>query len=76
MGKLDETKEKLNTLRVFFTIVCAMIVATISGIMSITNNSNDEFRFLLGVFATVCLVLIGGFILHRIKVNTNEIKDL
>jgi hypothetical protein len=76
MAKIDEVKESLNSLRAYFAVVVLLIVSIGSGVISSYRAQIFDAIFWLGFLIELCLILIGIFILHKVKVKTNEIGDL
>ncbi len=76
MADLDEAKEFLTTLRVFFTLAVVVMVA-IGG--SITNSYRIlqiDIVFWLGLVIEFLLFIFIFAIIKKIKQKTREIKDL
>jgi nitrogen fixation/metabolism regulation signal transduction histidine kinase len=76
MAKLDEVKEILNTLRLFFSICIGLIVVLTGSLISKEEKGDIDLYFWIG--SSIDLILMIGlvFIIKSIKKNTKEIKDL
>ena len=71
MAKLDEIKEILNTLRLFFSIAIGLIVVLTGSLIKKEEVGNIDLYF-------IDFILIIGliFLVKSIKNNTKKIKDL
>jgi DnaJ-domain-containing protein 1 len=76
MSKLDEIKEFLNSLRVFFTVVIALMVAIGGGLLSSHRQNIYDIAFWFGFVSEMALALIGVIIIRKIKTKTKEIGEL
>lgn len=76
MADIDEVKEILNTLRLFFSIGVGLVVVITGTLISKEQNGTLDLYFWTG--ATVDLLIIIGliFTVRSIKKNTTKIKDL
>lgn len=77
MPKIDEIKEFLTILRVFFTVAVAMMVAIGGGgLIGSYRSDNYDVIFYLGLFAEIVLMFTLVFIVKKIKIKTKEIGKL
>jgi tellurite resistance protein TehA-like permease len=76
MAKIDEIKEYLTTLRVFFTVTIAIMVAIGGGIISSFRQEIYDVVFWIGVVSELILMVSVIFTIKKIKSKTREIKDL
>jgi len=76
MAKLDEIKEYLTTLRVFFTVTIAIMVAIGGGLISSYRQELYDIIFWIGIISELILMLSVVFTIKKIKFKTREIKDL
>ena len=76
MAKIDEIKEYLTTLRVYFTVAMAIMVAISSGLISSFRQETFDIVFWIGVLSELILMLSVVFTIKKIKQKTREIKDL
>lgn len=76
MGKIDEVKEILNTLRIAMSIAFGVLVVLVGNLVNRIDNAKIDHIFWIGVgFGGVILVLITVIIL-KISKKTKEIKEL
>ncbi len=76
MGKIDETKEVLNTLRIALTIGMGILVMIIGKLIDRFDNNRIDGVFWLGVFVTIVLIGIMISLVIKLSNRTKEIKDL
>ena len=76
MAKLDEVKEYLTTLRVFFTVMIAVMVAIGNGVVNSYRQEAYDILFWIGCASEVVLMLSVIMVIRKIKDKTQEIKDL
>jgi len=76
MAELDEAKEFLTTLRVFFTVAVVIMVAIGGGISNSYRTQQFDIIFWLGLAIEFLLFLFIFAIIKKIKQKTREIKDL
>ena len=76
MAKIDEIKEYLTTLRVFFTVTIAIMVAIGGGLISSYRQEIYDTVFWIGVISELVLMISVVFTIKKIKQKTREIKDL
>ncbi len=76
MAKIDEVKEILNTLRLFFSIGIGLVVVITGSLIKKEEVNDIDNYFWIGSF--IDFVIIVGLILliKAIKKNTKIIKDL
>ena len=76
MGKLDEVKEILNTLRLFFSVGIGLVVIITASLIRKEDIADIDLYFWMG--SLIDIILISGlfFIIKAIKKNTKIIKDL
>ncbi|HQS67737.1 MAG TPA: hypothetical protein PLM93_11190 [Sulfuricurvum sp.] len=76
MGKLDEVKEILNTLRVAMSIGFGLLVVIVGGLIKRYDEKIIDTLFWSGVgFAMLTLAVI-SLLMISISKKTKEIKDL
>ena len=76
MAKIDEIKEILNSLRLFFSIAVGLIVVLTGALITKEQNSSIDVYFWLGSAIDI-LIMIGLVkIIIEIKKNISIIKDL
>jgi len=76
MGKLDEVKEILNTLRVAMSINFGILVVLIGSLIKRYDNENIDYIFWIGTLFVFVLLLAIILIVQKISTKTKEIKDL
>jgi uncharacterized membrane protein YhdT len=76
MGKIDEVKEILNTLRVAFSITIGFIALVMGALVNNYRTGHIDIFFWLGLAALFFLTVLLIFIIHFIVKKTKEIKEL
>ena len=76
MGKLDEVKEVLNTLRVALSISFGILIVLIGSLVRRYDHALIDPIFWMGVVFVFVLLTVIAFIGSRIASKTQEIKDL
>ena len=76
MSKIDEIKEILNTLRLFFSLGVGIIVLLTGALIDKEQKSQIDIYFWIGSILDLLLMLGLVFIAKAIKKNTETIKDL
>ena len=76
MGKIDEVKELLNTLRVAMSIAFGILVVLIGSIVKRYDDNKVDILFWTGIL--LALAIMGAIVLIMLKIasKTKEIKDL
>jgi len=76
MGKLDEKKELLNTLRSAFGIIVAIILTLSAGLINLYYKGNVDILFYIGALLDIIFVLSLPILVKYIVKNIKEIGDL
>jgi hypothetical protein len=76
MAKIDELKESLNTLRVFFSVIIALMVAIGSGIVNSYRDNILDIPFWVGFIIEAILLICIIIIIKKINLKTKEIGDI
>lgn len=76
MGKLDEVKEILNTLRIAMSIAFGVLVVLIGSLVKRFDAQNIDMLFWSGVVFAIFIVVVIALIVLNIAKKTKEIKDL
>ncbi len=76
MGKLDEVKEILNTLRVAFSITVGFIALLSGALVNNIRKDQIDLFFWTGIGILILLSIFLVIIIHFIVKKTKEIKDL
>lgn len=76
MGKIDEVKELLNTLRVAMSIAFGILVILIGSIVKRYDAEKIDILFWFGIL--FALAIMGAIVLIILKITkkTKEIKEL
>ena len=76
MAKIDEVKEILNTLRLFFSISIGLVVVLTGSLISKEKANDVDLYFWIGSGIDFILIIGLIFVVKAIKSNTKIIKDL
>ena len=76
MGKIDEVKEILNTLRVAMSIFFGIFVLIMSKLASLYADESFSELFWMSIFAAILNIIVIILIIRKIALKTKEIKDL
>ena len=76
MGKIDEVKEILNTLRVAMSIFFGVFVLIVSKLVSLYDDGNFSELFWMSIVASILNIIVIMLIIRKIALKTKEIKDL
>ena len=76
MAKIDRIKEELNTLRLFLSIMIALMVAVGTGLVKSYRLELFDLIFYLGVGVEMILVILSVIIVTKIRKKTKEIEEL
>ncbi len=76
MSKLDKQKEILTTLRVFFSVLMAVVVAIGSGLASLVNSNTLNETFYIGFSLEIVFICLITFVLIRLKKETDKIERM
>lgn len=76
MGKIDEVKEFLNTLRVAMSIAFGILVILIGSIVKRYDAEKIDILFWAGILFALAIMGIIVLIILKITKKTKEIKDL
>ena len=76
MGKIDEVKELLNTLRVAMSIAFGILVILIGSIIKRYDAEKIDILFWSGVFFALAIIGAIVVLIFKIASKTKEIKDL
>ena len=76
MAKIDEVKEILNTLRLFFSIGVGLVVVLTGALINKEKTLDIDFYFWIGTFIDFIIIIGLAFIVKNIKKNTEIIKEL
>ena len=75
MAKIDEIKELLNTLRLFFSIAIGLIVVLTGSLIRKEELNDIDLYFYIGSVIDFILMIGLIFLVKSIKNNTKKIKD-
>jgi len=76
MGKIDEVKELLNTLRVAMSIAFGILIILIGSIVKRYDAEKIDILFWSGILFALAIIGAIVFIIFKIANKTKEIKDL
>ena len=76
MAKIDEVKEILNTLRLFFSIGIGLVVVLTGSLINKEQNNQIDIYFWLGSIIDLIIMIGLVFIIKSIRKNTEIIRDL
>ncbi len=76
MGKIDEVKEILNTLRVAMSIAFGILVVLIGSLVKRYDTEDIDYIFWIGTLFVFVLLVAIILIVQKISNKTKEIKDL
>ena len=76
MGKIDEVKEILNTLRVAMSIAFGMLVILIGSLIKRYDAGKVDYIFWIGTLLSFAILAAIVLIVKKISDKTKEIKDL
>ena len=76
MGKIDEVREILNTLRVAMSIGFGVFVLIVGKLVSFYTDENFSEIFWMTVVASILNIIVIFLIVKKISLKTKEIKDL
>lgn len=76
MGKIDEVKELLNTLRVAMSIAFGILVVLIGSIVKRYDNNKVDMLFWIGILFALAIIGAIVLIMQKIAHKTKEIGEL
>ena len=76
MGKIDEVKELLNTLRVAMSIAFGILVILIGSIVKRYDMEKIDILFWSGIIFALAIMGVIVLIVLQIRKKTQEIKEL
>lgn len=76
LAKIDEIKEALSSLRTYFGVCIALMVAVGGGLVSSFRANTIDILFWVGAFVFISLGVIAILIIHKIRNKTKEIGGL
>ena len=76
MGKIDEVKELLNTLRVAMSIAFGVLVILIGSIVKRYDAEKIDILFWFGIVFALAIMGAIVLIISKITKKTKEIKEL
>ena len=76
MGKIDEVKEILTTLRVAMSIAFGVLIITIGSILKRYDNSLIDLLFWAGIGFSISIIGVIVVLIINISKKTKEIGEL
>ncbi|MEA2110920.1 MAG: hypothetical protein U9P71_02610 [Campylobacterota bacterium] len=76
MGRIDEVKEILNTLRVAMSLAFGIFILIVGKIVTLYDAESFTELFWISIMASILNLIVILFIVKKISSKTKEIKDL
>lgn len=76
MGRLDELKESLNTLRVSLSLLVGFLLVVSGGLIAKYERGDADFLFWSGIFIAFASIVAIGIVFSKIVKKTKEIGEL
>ena len=76
MGKIDEVKEILNTLRIAMSIAFGILVVLVGSLVKRFDAGTFDTLFWSGIVFAICIIAVIALLIFQIAQKTKEIKDL
>jgi len=76
MGKIDEVKEILTSLRVAFSVIIGLLVIVIGVLINKEKASDIDIYFWIGLFFTLLLSMALIYVVKSIIKHIKEIKEI
>ena len=76
MAKIDEIKELINTLRIYLTIISALIISIGAGISKLYISEKINILFWIGVVLCFIMIIVFIVIANALHKNIKKLKDL
>ena len=76
MADLDRAKDFINNIRLYMTIVVAIVLSIGSGVAKLYNADNFNYLFYAANILILILLLIFVFLARLLHKKTNELKDI
>ena len=76
MADLDRAKDFINNIRLYMTIVVAIVLSIGSGVAKLYNADNFNYLFYAANILILILLLIFVFLAKLLHKKTNELKDI
>jgi hypothetical protein len=76
MAQIDEVKEILNTLRLFFSLIVGLIVILTGSLINKEESGDVDIYFWIGSLLDLILLVTLLFLIKAIRRQTKIIKDL
>ena len=76
MAKIDEVKEILNTLRLFFSVGIGLVIVLTGALISKEKSNEIDLYFWLGSLIELIIIVGLIFLIKSIKKYIKTIKDL
>lgn len=76
MGKIDEVKEILNTLRVTMSLAFGVFILIIGKVVSLYSEQDFTDIFWISIVASLLDLMIIVLIVRKIASKTKEIREL
>jgi len=76
MGKIDEVKEILNTLRIATSISFGILILTVTGLIKRFDDGIVDMLFWAGIVFSISVVIVIFKLFTKISDKTKQIGDL
>jgi len=76
MAKIDETKEFINTLRTYLSIIVAIILAVGAGVSKLYLANTIGLLFWIGIVFIIFFIIVFALVSKSIHENIKKLKDL
>ena len=76
MSRLDEVKERISYLRGFLTIIFAILMLVMGGLVNLYLKSNISEVFWLGFIVILFLLITAFKVMSKIEIHINELGEL
>ena len=76
MAELDRAKDFINNIRLYMTIIVAMVLSVGSGIAKMYNAHNFNFLFYAANSLVLILLLVFVYLTRLLHKKTDALKDI
>ena len=76
MADLDRAKDFINNIRLYMTIIVAVILSIGSGVAKMYNVDNFNYLFYAANVLELVLLILFVFLSKLLHKKTNELKDI
>jgi len=76
MANIDRAKDFINNIRLYMSMILAMILAIGSGITKMYNANNYDYLFYAGNIIVLVLIFLFMYLAKLLHKKTDELKDI